>query len=207
MHIASSPPVSKNSLFQPGLAHALEEFGHWPDGIGNVLLNPCDRNVRLQFLKPSQSLTRLIGLTGLGKARDVNAVSAAQSRTLLDGLATEGNRFAKMSCEIVSSSYCHIEYRVLRIVRAHADGLLGMCDRLFGSPGVGGREIRIEVERASELIDRFIGGPHCVSNEAERKVCPRIAVVERYRSRGQSFRLPDVLFQLIQGIGEAARHQ
>src|SRR5262245_15191808 len=121
-----------SSLFQSGLAHAVEKFGHWSGGIGNVLLNPCDRNVRLQFLELLQSPTRLIDLIGLCKAGDVNAVSPAQSPTLLDGPATERNRFGIMSCEIVSSSYCHIKYRVLRIVWAHANSLLGMCDRLLG---------------------------------------------------------------------------
>src|SRR5262249_44123875 len=127
-------------LLQPGCAHAVEEFGHRADGIGNVLLNPCDRNVWLQFLEPSQCLTRLVNLAGLCKAGDVNAVSAAQSRTLLDGLTPKGNRFIIIPCEIVSSSDCHVKYRILRIMRAHPDSLLGMRDSLFRSASEGGRQ-------------------------------------------------------------------
>src|SRR5262249_17734593 len=88
----------------------------------------------------------------------------------------------------------HVEYRVLWILRAHMNGLLGMRNGLFRTTVQCERhrqitmrngKIWIEVECALKFFHGFIGAPSGKGQVAEREMCPRIAVVEFGRSFGK----------------------
>src|SRR5512144_3070391 len=75
----------------------------------------------------------------------------------------------------------HIEYRILRIVRAHADRLLDMIDGLVRSTvkrerkskiAMRGGEVWVEIECALEFFYRLVGAAAVHGNVAEREMSP-----------------------------------
>jgi hypothetical protein len=58
-------------------------------------------------------------------------MSISQSEPLLHGFSAKADRFGITAGEVMGGGEGHIEYRILRIVRAHADRLLDMVDRLL----------------------------------------------------------------------------
>ena len=128
-----------------------------------------------------------INVTGLREARNVDAISAAQLRRQLNCLSAKDNGFIETSFHIMGGRESYIEQSSLRIVRAHANSLLAMCNRFFGSVcqcerqgkvPVGGSKIRVEVERLCELLDRLVSRSFGVSNKTECEMCPGVAAIE-----------------------------
>src|SRR6266849_2821020 len=176
--ISYSDQAETTHLFQPGLAHAVEEFRHRTRRIGDVFFNPGNRDIRLQHLELLECRARLRKLSGLREARTINPMTAGKSRSVLNGLATEGDRFGVVARQVICRGQAHKEYCVLRIVRTRADRLFQMRDRSIrlaikrkgpAEITVSGGEIRVEIDGSLKLLDRLLGVTPCEGHVAERE--------------------------------------
>lgn len=134
---------------------------------------------------------------------------------MLHGLATEIDRFDVTARQIMRGGEAHKEYCVLRIVGAHADGLFQMRYRAVrlaikgkgpAKITVSGSKVRVQIDGATELLNRLLGVTPCECHVAEREMGPRIVVIERSRSSAQSFCLPNLRFQFRQCPRRIARN-
>src|SRR5215469_10820609 len=128
-------------------------------------------------------------------------MSVGQLETLLNGLASEADGFRVATRLVMSGSERRIEQCVLRVMGAHADGLFDVVYGLVGSgvegkraaeKAVRGGKVRIEIKRAHKFLDRFVGVPPGKGHESQRKVCPRIAIVELHRAGSEAGSLRDL---------------
>ena len=161
----------------------------------------------MQFLEPLECHASFRKLPGLRKARTQNSMTAGKSRSVLYSLSTEINRFDVSASQVMSGGETHKEYCVLRIVRVHPDGLFQMRYRSVrlaikrkgpAKITVSGSEVRVQIDGALKLLNRLLSVPPRECHVAEREMGPRIIVIERGRSRSQSFCLPNLRFQFRQ---------
>src|SRR6266851_2633547 len=94
------------------------------------------------------------------------------SGTLLHGLTGASICLVISSSEVMGGGKPHVEDRILRIVRAHAQR------ERRAEIAVRGGEVRIDFERPLEFLDRVIGPSLQEVRVTEREMCPRVVVVE-----------------------------
>ena len=108
----------------------------------------------MQFLQSRERHASLVDPARLRQAHDVNSMTIGQFEALLNGLTAKAGGFRVAARDVMSETEGRIEQRILRIVRAHADGLLDVVDGLIRSTvegkrtaqkAVRGGKVRIEI--------------------------------------------------------------